>query len=164
MSLLLRPAGPDDGPFLQQMLAAAAFWRPTDPVVSIEEVMGRPELAHYVAGWPRPGDQGVVAQEAQPVGAAWLRLFSRDDPAFGFVDEQSPELAIAVLPQWRGRGVGAMLLHEVTVQAADAGVAGISLSVDLDNDAARVLYERFGFQRVRERDGSLTMLLRLSDG
>jgi ribosomal protein S18 acetylase RimI-like enzyme len=162
--LLLRPAGPDDGWFLQQMLVSAAFWRPGGPVLSVDEVLQRPELAHYVAGWPRPGDQGVIAQEAQPIGAAWLRRFSEDDPAFGFVDEQSPELAMAVVRQWRGRGVGAMLLREVTAQAAEAGVAGISLSVDLDNDAARLLYERFGFRGVRESDGSLTMLLRLSAG
>ncbi|MDQ1482463.1 MAG: hypothetical protein QOF35_539 [Actinomycetota bacterium] len=146
------------------MLVAAAFWRPGDPVVSVDEVMERPELAHYVAGWPRPGDQGVIAQDVQPIGAAWLRLFSQDDPGFGFVDEQSPELAMAVVPQWRGRGVGAALLREVTAQAAEAGVAGISLSVDLQNDAARLLYERFGFRPVREGDGSLTMLLRLSAG
>jgi len=165
MSPVLRRAGPGDGPFLTQMLVAAAFWRPEAPVSSVDEVMGLPELAHYVTGWPKPGDLGVIAQDEQPIGAAWLRVFSQDDPGYGFIDAQTPELAMGVVPRWRGRGVGAELLGALINDAVDAGLAsdagltGISLSVERDNYAVR-LYERFGFQRVGEVGGSLTMLLR----
>jgi len=147
------------------MLVAAAFWRPEAPVSSVDEVMGLPELAHYVTGWPKPGDLGVIAQDEQPIGAAWLRVFSQDDPGYGFIDAQTPELAMGVVPRWRGRGVGAELLGALINDAVDAGLAsdagltGISLSVERDNYAVR-LYERFGFQRVGEVGGSLTMLLR----
>lgn len=159
MSPVLRRADPGDGPFLRQMLVAAAFWRPDAPVASVDEVMGRPELAHYVSGWPKPGDLGVIAEEELPIGAAWLRVFSEDDPGYGFIDAQTPELSMGVVPQWRGYGVGAELLGAVIINAVDAGFAGISLSVERDNYAAR-LYERFGFRRVGEVSGSFTMLLR----
>jgi len=49
----LRPARADDTPFLAEMLAAAACWRPDGPHASVTEVMGRPDLSHYLTGWPR---------------------------------------------------------------------------------------------------------------
>lgn len=61
MTVDLRPGEASDGPFLAEMLVAAAFWRPDGPAGSVAEVMGRPQLAHYVVGWPRPGDLVVVA-------------------------------------------------------------------------------------------------------
>ena len=58
----LRPAVPTDAGFLVEMLVAAVFWRPDEPSGSVRDVLDRPELAHYVADWPRPGDLGVVAE------------------------------------------------------------------------------------------------------
>lgn len=140
------------------MLVAAAFWRPDAVVVNVEEMMVRPELAHYVTGWPKPGDLGVIAEEERPIGVVWLRLFSEDDPGYGFVDTEAPELSMGVVPQWRGHGLGAELLGALIGDAADTGLAGISLSVERDNYAAR-LYERFGFRRVGEAGESSIMLL-----
>ena len=88
----LRPAGPADAAFLADMVAAAAFWRLDGPTGTVEEVMAEPQLAHYVAGWPQPGDSGVIAEDTGPVGAAWLRYFPDSDPGFGFVDAATPEL------------------------------------------------------------------------
>lgn len=104
MSVVVRPADPSDGAFLTQMLVEAAFWRPEGPRGGVDEVLGQPELAHYVAGWPQVGDLGVVAEAEQPVGAAGLRFFSADDPGYGFVDVGTPELCIGVVPGWRGAG------------------------------------------------------------
>ena len=122
-----------------------------------------PNSAHYVAGWPRPGDRGVVAEAGQPVGAAWLRTFSPEDPGYGFVEAAVPELSVGVVPGWRGRGVGTRLLEALLAQARAQGLAAVSLSVEPDNPALR-LYERFGFVAVGDVGGSLTMLLRLGTG
>ncbi len=80
VAVRVRPAGPADGNVLAEMLVVAAFWRPDGPSGDVQSVLARPELAHYVAGWPRPGDMGVVAEDGPPVGAAWLRLLPEQDP------------------------------------------------------------------------------------
>lgn len=143
------------------MLVAAAFWRPDGPSGSVAEVLSQPELAHYVVGWPRPGDLGVLALDGQqPVGAAWVRLLSESDPGYGFVDAATPELSMGVLQAWRGRGVGSRLLDALIVAAREQGLTSLSLSVERDNYARR-LYERVGFRQVDEVGGALTMLLQL---
>ena len=97
--------------------------------------MARPELAHYVAGWPRPGDRGVIAEAGLPVGAAWLRFLPESDPGYGFVDATTSEVSVAVVPEWRGLGIGTHLLGELIGQARDAGLTALSLSVEPDNEA-----------------------------
>lgn len=113
----LRPAEPADGPFLAEMLAVAAFWRPDGPTGTVRAVMDHPELAHYVAGWPQHGDRGIIAEDVRPVGAAWLRFLPADDPGFGFVDAVTPEVSMGVLLGWRGQGIGTQLLRAVIAQA-----------------------------------------------
>ena len=46
----------------------------------------------------------IALENGFPVGAAWYRVFGADEPGYGFVDEQTPELAIAVVPSKRGTG------------------------------------------------------------
>ena len=90
-----------------------------------------PELPvyRYVQNWGRPGDAGVIAFEGRNVyGAAWYRLFSADEPGFGFVDEETPELTVAVVPSRRGHGAGAELLDALLGSAREDGFARISLS------------------------------------
>ncbi len=158
MAVRVRPAGQADGDFLAEMLVAAAFWRSDGPVGDVQSVLARPELAHYVAGWPRPGDLGVVAEDGPPVGAAWLRLLPEHDRGYGFVDAETPELSIGVVPTHRGRGTGWLLLEALVVSARVQRYEALSLSVEPDNPALR-LYGRCGFQVVGTVDGSLTMLL-----
>ncbi len=100
---------------------------------------------------------GVVAEDGPPVGAAWLRLLPEQDPGYGFIDAQTPELSVGVVPRHRGRGVGSLLL-EALIEAAGKRYPALSLSVEPDNPARR-LYERHGFQVVGTVDGSLTLLL-----
>ena len=137
------------------------------------EIVRRPELARYVEDWGRPGDLGVVAegvgdaktrtsfmQKLEPpltVGAAWLREFSADSPGYGWVGPGVPELSIALLPEWRGRGIGSRLLIRLLEMAKEMGITAISLSVSEGNPARR-LYERAGFRVIKVAGDSLTML------
>ncbi|MFE5403181.1 GNAT family N-acetyltransferase [Streptomyces sp. NPDC056580] len=160
----LRKATADDAGFLTDMLVAAVNWDPARQAVSRDRVLVNHQLAHYVEDWPRAGDFGVVAigPDGQPVGAAWLRLFSRDDPGYGFVCEDVPELSVGVLPSWRSRGVGRALLAEVARQAAERGFARICLSVERAN-RARGLYASEGFTTVESGSDSDTMVMVLSE-
>jgi GNAT superfamily N-acetyltransferase len=154
----LRPATSEDAQFLTEMLLEAANWRPGHEI-NREDVLGEPEVAHYVAGWPRPDDFGVVAvdQHGQPIGAVWLRYFSADNPGYGFVSPDIPELGIAVVASWRGRGVGRALLRKAAQLASERGVARVSLSVERANPAAK-LYASEGYVTVQSGSGSDTMI------
>jgi ribosomal protein S18 acetylase RimI-like enzyme len=83
-------------------------------------------------------------------------LFEEDEPGYGFVDDSTPELTIAIVPSRRGRGLGEELLTALLEQARSEGYGRISLSVEPDNPALR-LYEQHGFARVGERGGALVM-------
>lgn len=123
--------------------------------------MAIPQLAHYVADWPRGGDLGFVAEDgAMDVGAAWWRLFTEQDRGYGFVDEETPELAIGVVHGARGRGVGTLLLRALIDEAQRSALPALSLSVEVDNPAAS-LYERLGFETVGGDGGALTMVFSL---
>ena len=154
---VIRRGDARDVRFLRDMLRHAYYWRASDPAAAELPV------SRYVDGWGRRGDAALIALDAgAPVGAAWYRLFSRSAPGFGFVDESTPELTIAVVPSRRGRGFGAVLLEALLEQARADGFAAISLSVDRDNPAVQ-LYRRYGFVEVAERGRAWTMRAPLAE-
>jgi ribosomal protein S18 acetylase RimI-like enzyme len=148
---MIRRGGPHDIPFLRDMLHHAYYWRENAP--GMEEL----PVSRYVSGWGRPGDASVIAiEDYWPVGAAWYRLFTRDEPGYGFVDEETPEISIAVVPSKRGHGHGSRLLEALLERAREEGYRSLSLSVEPDNPSLP-LYERFGFRKVGETGGAWTM-------
>jgi len=138
------------------MLHHAYYWRERSPAD------GPGPAARYVKGWGRPGDTVLIAiDDGFPVGAAWYRLFRRDQPGYGFVDEETPELAIAVVPSRRGRGLGESLLEALVERARADGYGALSLSVPSEDAALVAFYEKQGFSRVRDDEASVTMLRKL---
>jgi len=69
-AVTIRPARPDDDRFLSQVLVEAVFWPPGRTPATVQSVLADPALAHYIAGWPRTGDLGFVAETTRRVGAA----------------------------------------------------------------------------------------------
>ena len=137
----LRSAEPSDMPFLWQCLAIAA----REPTAAAAEAT--PIAAKYLNGWPRPGDFGIIAeQNGRPAGAAWARLFAPSEHPFVHVDARTPEIATAVLPECRGRGLGGHLLTALAEQARPT-CNGLCLNVRADNPAVR-LYERQGYRHL----------------
>ncbi len=154
-----RPATADDLPFLASMLGEAAVWRPDLPTPTAEEVMADPRYAMYLAGWPRQGDHGVVAEDDGPVGAAWFRTYTEASHGYGCVGEDVPEVSIAVIASRRHEGIGRRLLVELIDASVAQGCAALSLSVSESNPARR-LYESVGFVHVDQHGGSWTMVRR----
>ena len=150
----IRPATKDDAEFLRTMLYEAARWNPDWPRETIEEFLVEPTLRRYHEDWGREGDGGVVAEiDGQPVGAAWYRVFTEEEPGFGFVNEKTPELSIAVAPLHRRKGIGQAVLRSCMVQALEVGFQGLSLSVAVHN-RSRIMYLGAGFEMVGESGGS----------
>ena len=153
---MIRRGGSQDVPFLRDMLRHAYYAR-----WGRDETAGIP-LSRYVEGWGRRGDTAVIEIEGfQPVGAAWYRLFTAARPGYGFVDEQTPELTIAVVPSCRGKGYGKELLEALLEKARSEGYGAVSLSVEPDNSALQ-LYERHGFDKTGDRGGAFVMRAELA--
>ena len=66
---------------------------------------------------------------------------------------------LAVLPGYRGRGVGRALLGAVEEHARKRGCCKLTLEVQDDNAPARTLYQRFGFDNVVYGDSAATRFL-----
>jgi ribosomal protein S18 acetylase RimI-like enzyme len=159
VDVVLRAGGVQDVRFLRDMLHHAYYWKERSPGA------GPGPVQLYAKAWGRPGDTAVIAiEDGFPVGAAWYRLFTRERPGYGFVDEATPELAIAVVPSRRGRGIGGALLAALLERARADGHPAISLCVDRRNEDAIDVYERRGFEPVTEHDDSLTMRLAFTEG
>jgi L-amino acid N-acyltransferase YncA len=84
---------------------------------------------------------------------------TKDNAGYGYVDDDTPELSIAVLPQHRGRGIGTQLLTDL-LREAQTRYKAVSLSVSADNPAPE-MYERAGFEVVTKEAASLTMIKEL---
>ncbi len=165
----IRPAGHADEPFLWTMLYYAAHMS-EDGEAAPDAAKRSPSLAKYVTEWGRSTDMGFIAvdeQQQQPVGAVWARLLIGDNKTNGYVDDETPELAIAVLPFYSGQGIGTHLLVAF-LDAAQWVYPAVALNVRANNPAHR-LYERLGFVVIDEiinRVGtrSYTMLIRFRAG
>jgi GNAT superfamily N-acetyltransferase len=148
---MIRKGSHADVPFMRAMLAHAYHWR----VAGLEADI---PLSRYVHNWGRAGDVAVIAAEGpNPVGAAWFRTFPANSPGYGFVDERTPELTIAVVPSKRRHGVGQELLDALLDRARREGVTQLSLSVEKGSPAV-AFYERNGFTAVGDSDGAVTMV------
>ena len=144
----IRRATPDDGAFMADMLVEAVNWSSEWKKQSRSRVLSGRQTAHYIVGWPRDTDLGVIAETGgERVGATWLRFLPAADPGYGFVAADVPELTIGVAVKWRGQGVGRALLRAIAEQALPAGIRQISLSVGRTNFAQK-LYLSEGYQIV----------------
>jgi GNAT superfamily N-acetyltransferase len=152
-----RSAGAEDFTFLATMLGEAAVWRPDKPTPTSDQVLADPRYALYLVGWPRPGDYGLVAEQDEPVGAAWYRTFTEASHGYGFVAEDIPELSIAVIESRRHEGIGRRLLVDLIDASVRQGYLALSLSV-VEANPARGLYESVGFIPVEKHGLSWTML------
>jgi ribosomal protein S18 acetylase RimI-like enzyme len=144
MDYTIRPAMTADEPFLWEMLFYAANMA-EDGATSGEEAKTHPYLAKYVRDWGRAGDLGAiaVADDERPIGAVWVRLLAGAEKNYPTIDDNVPELAVAVLPQHIGQGIGGRLLARL-IEDARLVHPALVLSVRESNPARR-LYERLGF-------------------
>jgi ribosomal protein S18 acetylase RimI-like enzyme len=146
----LRSAGPDDHSFMLDVYASARAdelallpWEEATKRGFVEQQF-RAREADYRAHHPHASDD-VIEVDGEPAG----RLFvDRRDDEIQVVD-------IALLPAFRGRGVGTMLLDELIAEA-DAGGRAVTLHVEASNPA-RSLYDRLGFGPVADGGVYLSM-------
>ena len=152
---IIRQIRPEEYSLLQEFLYQAIYI-PEGTKPPPRSVVDLPELQVYVAGFgTQPGDYCLVAEIAGTVvGAAWSRIMQD----YGHIDDRTPSLAISLLPEYRGLGIGAQLLRSLLLLLQENGYLRLSLSVQKDNPALR-LYERAGF-RILAGKGTEYLMLR----
>ena len=80
-----------------------------------------------------------------------LRFLRRTLPLARLAEAEAGEFcvfSVAVQPRFQGRGIGTLLMHHAETRARLAGLSVCALGVEADNDGARRLYERLGYQVV----------------
>jgi ribosomal protein S18 acetylase RimI-like enzyme len=157
----IRDLQPDELPFLREMLYAALDWKDGRWLPPRFLLVRIPQVSIFHRGWGRAGDTALVAErDGTRVGLVWYRFFTEERHGEGFVDEETPELAVAVVDGHRGEGIGTALMEAMHERARADGLRRISLSVDHDNPA-RHLYARLGYVALAEREDDDRMVLEL---
>jgi GNAT superfamily N-acetyltransferase len=153
----VRPLTQEDEAFLWEMLYLALYV-PEGHLPLPKEIVYRPEISKYVDQWGKVGDKGYVAINTltqETIGAIWIRLFAEENQGYGYIDKYTPELSIAVLPEYRNRGSGKSLL-KCLLANIQGDYPAVSLSVSVENPAVR-LYRQLGFEIIVQNGESITM-------
>ena len=150
MRLRFRPLGVGDQDKLWHWLHVALWDPPPAPLRDVE-ILQAPEVRIYAENWGRPSDVGVVARvNGTDAGACWLRLLPVG-VGLASVDKETPQLGIALEPDFQHRGYGRPLMLETLDAAHRAGYTQVSLTVHPENSAQH-MYERCGFRKVELRN------------
>ena len=124
-----------------------------------KSILNRPELQVYISGFgTNKNDKALAAEiDGKTLGMIWARIMKD----YGHIDESTPSLAMSVLKEYRGRGIGTALLKHMLIEEKTAGHAKLSLSVQKDNYAVK-LYRKAGFMIIGESDEEYIMAADLS--
>ena len=160
MECRIRPLRPEEREAVLGEMMYQALYHPEGGRYARDIVL-IPALRKYFADFNGPHDRCLVAEAGGNVAeAVWTPLLTVKEAGYGYVDDETPELAIALLPEHRGRGIGTRLLREMIGVLRAAGYQKVSLSVHRTNPAAG-LYRALGFEPVREAEEDDVMVLEL---
>ena len=119
------------------------------------EIIIQPELQVYIERFgEQDGDICLVAEfDSKIVGAVWVRIMND----YGHISDDMPSLAISLLPEYRGKGIGTALMQSMQEIVSKQGYKGISLSVQKQNYATK-MYRKLGFNTIEDKDEELIMV------
>jgi ribosomal protein S18 acetylase RimI-like enzyme len=142
--LTLRPVSPSDRDFLLQVYASTreeelqlVDWS-DDQKTAFVRMQFDAQDAYYREHYS-PATFDVVEVDGEPVGRLYVARW----------EDEIRIMDIALLPEFRGAGVGTRLLRELLTEGAREGKR-VSIHVEKQNPALR-LYERLGFTPLADR-------------
>ena len=157
MDYKIRPISAREVRLLQDFLYEAIFV-PEGLSVPPKSIINQPELQVYITGFgTKKDDIGLAAEiDNKPVGAVWVRIMND----YGHIDNDTPSFAISLHKDYRGVGIGTVLMKEMLRILKDRGYKQASLAVQKANYAVR-MYQKTGFEIVGENEEEYIMLCRL---
>jgi GNAT superfamily N-acetyltransferase len=142
--LTLRPITPDDQDFLYHVYAstreeelAQADWNEAQKTAFLQQQFNA-QHQYYQANYPNAQFQ-IVELAGAPIGRLYVDRWA----------DQIRIIDIALLPEYRGRGVGAQLLEAILDEGRRIHLP-VTIHVERFNPALH-WYERLGFQVVEDK-------------
>ena len=150
-AIRLRPFADADLEFLYQVYAASRDremalvpqWSAAEQEAFLRDQF-RLQHAHYQAHYPHARFD-IIELNGEPIGRFYVAT----------MEDEVRLMDIALLPEWRGRGIGSKLIDELLASARTSN-RSVSLHVEPDNPARR-LYLRLGFTDI-EQVGVYTLM------
>lgn len=154
---LIRKLCSGESDLLKDFLYEAIFI-PQGAEAPARDIVERPELRIYYDDFgSRPGDHCLLAEtEGHVVGAVWTRIMND----YGHVDDETPSFAISLLPEYRNKGIGTVLMRQMLSLLKECGYKQASLAVQKANYAVR-MYKEVGFEIIDENEEEFIMVCRL---
>ncbi|MCI8376866.1 MAG: GNAT family N-acetyltransferase [Lachnospiraceae bacterium] len=122
-----------------------------------KSIIEQPELQVYIADFGKADDWCLVAEvKGKIVGAVWARIMND----YGYIDDETPSLAVSLYEEYRHLGLGTALMREMLQFLKDKGYKQISLSVQKENYALN-MYRKVGFEVVKENEEEYIMICQL---
>ena len=161
-NITIRPAVAGDAPLVGRVVLMALHYDETHPFAPIFARLAAREVSQYsyrnalVAEVDGETVGAIIGYDGARLEELRKPLLELMRETFGGVREIEDETSagefyldsLAVLPQWRGRGVGGALLSAARDRAFAAGYERVGLIVDFTNPRAETLYKSLGFERV----------------
>ncbi len=147
MNVSLRPVEPADEGFLLGLYAttradelALTNWTDGQKAAFVRHQFDA-QTNHYREHYPT-ATFDVILVDGEPAGRLYVDRWS----------EETRIMDVALLPEWRGRGIGGELIQQIQTEGRD-----VSVHVERFNPAQR-LYERLGFEH--EDAGPVYLMMR----
>ena len=152
--MIFRELEKHEAPVLKDFLYEAIFI-PEGVKPPEKSIVERPELKLYYEDFgSSTGDLCIVADDnGKIIGAAWTRIMND----YGHVDDDTPSFAISLYKEYRGQGIGTVLMRKMLELLKNKGFNKASLAVQKENYAVR-MYEKVGFKTVSENEQEYIMV------
>lgn len=157
MAYEIREMDPSEYGVLSDFLYEAIFQR-NDNNRLPRSVIQEPALRIYIEDFGTKKDDRCLCAvtDNRIVGAVWTRIIK----GYGSLDDNTPEFAISIYPEYRGKGIGMALMKKMLEYLEQEGYEKASLAVQKDNYAL-VMYQKAGFTIVDENEEEYIMRIAL---
>lgn len=147
----LRPVVPDDRDAIrasfERMGPGSRYTRFLSP---IEELTDR--QLDYLTQLDHHDHEAIIATDSEGAGVGVARYVRLEH------DAPRAEVAVAVIDDWQGRGVGSALLEQLSDRAREDGVEVFTAAVLSDNRASADILSRLGSTTTRHAGGGMLEL------